>query len=561
MSRRFLALVFLLALVLNFGFKSLGHGESLEAKSALILYDAPPDEPKLGITYALMLKALLGHFDLRADIRPVGDYRTGELSSYSTLFYLGSYYNNPLPDDFLRDVAKSNQRVVWFKYNLWQLSSPSELQFESKNGLSFVDLHGLDSEPSSENPNPGFYDTVQYKGKSLVKYYHYDKASGEVSADPDIGLVRINDPKKAQTRVMIQDSHTHESAPYIVQAGPQGRFWYIADLPFSYIGPRDRYLVFCDILHDILEVHHAENHRALVRLEDVSAKVVFSSMQTLSDYLASQNIPFSIAVIPHYKDPLGLGTGGNPESISFDQALELQRSLKYAMDKGGSIVMHGFTHQYNSMKNPNSAISADDFEFWNIVANSPVAEDSEAWASERLSTGLSELATQNISPWAWETPHYQASPLSYLAMTKRFPVSYQRMVYYSSTHPNLHAEGPQRDYAAGIFFPFIIEHDTYGNRVIPENLGNIEYDISSIDPSSNITYTWKDIVENADDALIVRDGFASFFFHPFWLDPGFEDLDAFSDFKKTVEGITRLGYQWTDAKTLGLESHPAFNHE
>jgi uncharacterized protein YdaL len=195
------------------------------------------------------------------------------------------------------------------------------------------------------------------------------------------------------------------------------------------------------------------------------------------------------------------------------------------------------------------------------VANSPVAEDSEAWASERLSTGLSELATQNISPWAWETPHYQASPLSYLAMTKRFPVSYQRMVYYSSTHPNLHAEGPQRDYAAGIFFPFIIEHDTYGNRVIPENLGNIEYDISSIDPSSNITYTWKDIVENADDALIVRDGFASFFFHPFWLDPGFEDLDAFSDFKKTVEGITRLGYQWTDAKTLGLESHPAFNHE
>ena len=45
-----------------------------------------------------------------------------------------------------------------------------------------------------------------------------------------------------------------------------GNFWYVADMPFSYIGPRDRYLAMCDMLHDILGTNAPTLHRALVRL-------------------------------------------------------------------------------------------------------------------------------------------------------------------------------------------------------------------------------------------------------------------------------------------------------
>ncbi len=554
-------LVLVGAIVFNFGIQFTSRGDAPQPKGALILYDAPADQPKLGLAYATMLQALLGHFEIRAQIRPVNGYLAGQMESYATTFYLGSYYNNPLPDDFLRDTAKTKRRVVWFKYNLWQLTAPAELGFESKSGLSFVDLRGLNSEPSKTNPNPGFYDTVLYKGKSMVKYFQYDADNQEILADPDVGIVKINAPEKAQAKVMIQNSVTGDTAPYIVQGGPQGNFWYFADLPLSYIGPRDRYLVLCDILHDILGVHHAETHQALVRLEDVDAKVVYSSMKKITDYLYSRHIPFAVAAIPHYKDPLGVDNDGTPESIPFTKATTLQRSLYYALARGGSIVMHGYTHQYGKIRNPHTGVSADDYEFWNAVSNSPVKADSTPWATKRLNTGLSEFAAADIFPWAWETPHYQGSPLSYQAMAKTFSTTYQRVVYYTSSTPNLQAEGPSKDFASGMFFPYIIHRDPYGQYVVPENLGNIEYDIHTIDPTSNFNYTWKDLLENAEYGMIVRDGFGSFFFHPFWVDPDFKNLNAFEDFKNLIEGITSLGYKWANPKSFALKTNPRLGHE
>ena len=79
--------------------------------------------------------------------------------------------------------------------------------------------------------------------------------------------------------------------------------------------------------------------------------------------------------------------------------------------------------------------------------------------------------------------------------------------------------------------------------MLPESLGNIEYDIRTIDPTSNYNYTWQTIVGNAEYALTVRDGYASFFFHPFWLEPEL-GVPGFADFQQLIDGITALGYTW-----------------
>ena len=512
------------------------------APKTLVVYDAPPgtEYTKLSMAYGIMLKNLMAHFDAAVDLVPVESYTAGKVENYDATFYLGGYYNNPLPPAFLADVYNTQKTVVWFKYNLWQLAWDPTYNFSTKFGFNFSGLRGMNAIPTASNPSPGFFDTITYKNKPFVKYYAFDSAAGVINADPEYGVTAVTDTTKATVLVSASNPKTNEVAPYVMRSG---NFWYVADLPLSYIGPRDRYLVLTDLLHDMLAVNHATSHKAMVRLEDVGALVTVASMKSLTDYLYVKRIPFSIAVIPRYVDALGVYNGGIPMTVPLSQASNLKRAINYALPRGGEVVMHGYTHQYSNMRNKHTGVSGDDYEFWNIVANTPVAEDSTAWALGRLNAGLQELTSNGYRPVAWETPHYHASPLSSKAVPLAFNTTYQRVVYFTADQPNL-IGGVNKDFAVGQIFPYVINKDHYGQRILPENLGNIEYDISNIDPTSNFNYTWQDILTNAQYALTVRDGYASFFFHPFWLEPAI-GKPGFADFKRLVEGITALGYTWT----------------
>lgn len=531
-------LAFAFAMLLAMGF---GPAQAQTPPRTLVLYDAPPgtEFQKLGMSYAIMLRNLLGHFDAQVDMVPIQNYTVGKINNYDATFYLGAYYDNALPAAFLSDAATTQKTLVWFKYNLWSLAWDAAYNFQQTRGFGFSGLRGLNAAPSAANPSPGFFDTIQYKNKPFVKYYQFDGASGVVNADPDLGLTAVTDPAKATAVVSVSNPKTGEVAPYVVRSG---KFWYVADMPFSYIGPRDRYLVLTDLLHDMLGINHAQNHRAMVRLEDVGALVSVQAMKTLTDYLHGKKVPFSVAAIPYYVDALGAYNGGVPQYVPLAQATNLKTALNYAKARGGEIVMHGYTHQYGKLKNPHTGVSGDDYEFWNIVTNSPVAEDSTSWVLGRLNAGVKDLNDNGFSPVAWETPHYHGSAVSSRAATRVFRTTYQRVVYFTADRPNFSAS-TGKDFAVGQIFPYVVKRDYYGQRILPESLGNIEYDISAIDPTSNYNYTWQDIYTNAQYATTVRDGFASFFFHPFWLEPEL-GVPGFEDFKKVVEGITQLGFTW-----------------
>ena len=514
----------------------------------LVLYDAPPNDQytNLGKSYAIMLYNLLAHFNTTITLLPVQNYTAGMTEQYTAIFYMGSYYNNPIPAAFLSDVTTTQKTVVWFKYNLWELAWNTAYPFTSRYGINFVGLRGMNAAPSASAPNPGFFDTVSYKNQTMTKYYAFNATTGVVSADPDIGVTSVADPTKASSVVTIRNSVTQETAPYVIRSG---NFWYVADMPFSYIGPRDRYLAMCDMLHDILGTNAPTLHRALVRLEDVNATNTVSSINTLTDYLYSKKIPFSIATIPLYKDPNGVYNGGVSQTIHLVNATGLKSALNHALPRGGKILMHGYTHQYSNIPNLINAVSANDFEFWLATQNRPVNEDSTQWAAGRLSSGLLEFQLNGYAPFAWEAPHYQSSPLAIKAVPQYFKNTYQRVVYYTSDNPQtLNATTPGHDFSVGQFFPYIIQKDYYNQRIIPENLGNVEYNICNIDPSSCLTYTAQDILTNATYAQVVRDGFASFFFHPFWLEPEV-GTPGYADFQTIINGITALGFTWVDAST------------
>lgn len=507
----------------------------------LIVYDNPAGSEfsKLGMIFAIMLKNLLGHFESDAELLPVQSYVAGKMQGFDAIFYMGSYYGNLLPAAFLKDVSNTKKTVVWFNYNLTQLAWSPAYGFREKFGFDYSNLRGLNAVPTAANPEPGFFDTVSYKGKSFVKHYVFNKATGIINADPDIGVTTVVDAAKAAVLVSVSNPKTGETAPYITRSG---NFWYVADMPFSFIGPRDRYLVLADLLHDMLGINHAQSHKAMVRLEDVGAKVSVQAMQTLTDYMHSKKIPFSIAVIPRYVDPLGVFNGGVAQAIPLSQATQLKTALNYALPRGGEIVMHGHTHQYSNIRDPHTGVSGHDYEFWNIVTNAPVAEDSTAWVLGQLNAGLAELTGNGYTPVAWETPHYHASAVASKAIAQVFRTTYQRVVYFTADQPNFNPV-PNKDFAMGQIFPYVIKKDYYGQRIIPESLGNIQYDVNTFDSTSNSLHTWQDIVTNAEYGKTVRDGFASFFFHPFLLEPA-AGVPGFEDFQKVITGITNLGYTW-----------------
>ena len=537
-----------------------------QAPPVLVLYDAPAASPyaKLGRAYAIMLANLLGRWDSPVVTQPVETYRAGTISGYRATFYLGSHYDNPLPAALLADLSTTSNPVVWFRHNLWQFSQTTGLDLASRFGFRFVSNRGLEGDPAAATPD--FFDTVHYRGQALTKYYAFDPAANQVFADPDIGLTEVVDPGRVRVHAEIENRANRQRAPYALQAG---NFWYVADMPFSYIGPRDRYLAVADLLHEVMGTHPAElsgPRQALVRLEDVSAITEPAHLATLAALMqqwqdpatgAAAQIPFSIALISRYRDPLGVYNGGVAQEIRLRNARALRTALNDALARGGRLVMHGWSHQYSNVRNPWSGVSGDDFEFWDIVGNRPLPKDAlRDWRSY-IDAGIKELTGSGYSAFAFEMPHYRASPRAYRAVAERFRVGYERVHYYTSESPVLDPTSSARDFAVGQFFPYPIKRDWYGRKVLPENLGNIEYDISAIDPSSNLSYGWEELARNAEVLqAVVRDGTASFFFHPFWLgtfvrpDGSVYPIDALGDLRRLLSAINALGFRFVDPTTL-----------
>ena len=80
---------------------------------------------------------------------------------------------------------------------------------------------------------------------------------------------------------------------------------------------------------------------------------------------------------------------------------------------------------------------------------------------------------------------------------------------------------------------------------MPENLGNEELDAFNNNPPRSPA----DIIANAQANLVVRDGFASFFWHPFLVS---DPRAGTAHLPQIVQGIKALGYTFV---TLDLDRH------
>jgi uncharacterized protein YdaL len=491
-----------------------------------------------------MLDNVLGHFPVEVRSKPVTSYVTGEMASTAAIFYIGSTYDEPSqyaagsPQQqayraFLADAVTTTRPLVWMQYNLQHLAAAASPPgggdgLSTRFGITFT---GEDT--------TGGYNRVRYKGVELDKGVVRKKfpgagiegcaqePDGPYDCDSALGVVRITDPSRAQAVAEASSTSTGRRSPYATRAG---NLWYVGDIPFSYASESDRYLAFADLLHDVLGSGQGERHLALVRLEDVDADVDPGDLRAVVEVLERHHVPFGVAAIPFRRDPSTDPPGGPPRRVGLAGS-ELGGELHRLVQQGeASIVQHGTTHQWDGGPNPLSGVSGDDYEFYRVTENQdhslnvvgPVPEDSPTWARNRIADGKAELERAGLGAFGWEAPHYLASAADYRAAAEIYPVQWGRVTYFSP--------GPKGDQLSSQLFPYPI-HDSYGQTVLPENLGNVEPEDFNGYPATSPS----DLVWRAGKALVVRDGFASFFFHPFY-DPGLLD--------QVLTGIEKLGYRF-----------------
>jgi uncharacterized protein YdaL len=486
----------------------------------LILYDSTGAYGWLGELYGIAAITLAGHFGTTAS-KPVVNYVAGDIAKYKAVIYVGSTYDEPLPVAFLDDVLATTVPVMWIYDNIWQLANRS---------TTFATTYGF---------NPWVFDfatvgSVTYRGTALTR-----------DATNACGLMTFSTLDTTKVATLATATRADGTTlPWAIRSTAKN-FTYVTENPFAYIDFNDRYLAFCDMLFDLIAPTTATQHRALARLEDVSPVEDASAIKTITDYLYAQSVPFSIALIPLYKDPLGIDNGGVNTTIKWTDSAtkQLLTNIKYATTHGGTVIMHGYTHQYGSQKNPYSGISADDFEFFmahvdaatnNVIYDGAVPGDSASWATGRVNSGLSAIKAAGLTaPTIFEYPHYAGSAVDSKAIKGVIGTAYHRGLFFTG---DLGINTPTTAHSIGLFYPYAVT-DVYGWKVKPENLGNYEplaYNNHPPRLPADLAYT-------ATKNLIVRDGVASFFFHPYY---------PIQNIKDIVTGIKAAGYKFVAASAV-----------
>jgi uncharacterized protein YdaL len=491
-------------------------GAVTSSAKTLVLYDNTGAYSWLGEDYGIAAANLVSHFGAWT-AHPVDTYTAGEVNGYSAVVYVGSTYDEPLPTAFLDDVLSTTKPVLWMYDNIWQLTARSA-DFTGKYGFTWT---GFDFSAST---------TVTYKGVNLDR----DPAAAPSGLMDSV----ITDPTKVTT-IATATRPNGTTMPWALRSG---NLTYIGEIPFSYVGSNDRYLAFSDMLFDVLAPSTTVRHRAAVRIEDVGPDADPAELRAVADYLSGKKIPFTVAVYPRYRDPHGVNNNGVAQDYTLRSKPQVVAALQYMVKKGGTLLLHGYTHQLDSLNNPYDGVSANDFEFYlahvdaanNVVYDGPVTDDSSTFASSRVLAGEAEFLMAGLKlPTTFEPPHYAASATDYKVFNTLFGTRYDRGLYF----PGLLSGGATNSTKMmGQYFPYSVR-DVYGTAVIPENIGNIEPEAFNNHPARLPA----DLIATAKANLVVRDGTASFFYHPYL---------GTAYLKQTVEGVQGLGYTFVAGSAL-----------
>lgn len=452
--------------------------------------------------YAQMVMNLVGGIrDVNPVMKPVSQYQAGDAQNSKHTIYIGSTFDNAVPAALIQDIA-AGAHVTWVNYNIWQMGT-----ILSNLGISYNGIQTANS--SAESSAATTYNTIDYRG------YNFKK---DTSAGMEMVLVGASGAAEVIT---YAKNASGGQTPYVIKSG---NFWYVADLPTTYLTETDRYLVFADLLPQMVGVATTCSPKAVIRLEDISPFVNSVELGRVVDTLTALNVPFGVATFPYFVDEPG-GT-----SLTFANNPDTLNVLKNAQAGLGEIFQHGSFHMYQGLLNP-SGISGLDWEFWNINTNMPLTGFTADQAVARIQAGKAELEAQGLLPVGWVTPHY-AAPVDFLPRFKD--------VYFRQYERRFIASG---DILTGQFMPYPVRDIYNRTLLIPENT-------NFIGPNNSLA----NIYEKAKANRVLNCPWLGMFVHPYIFDPAYTQPGATSiaQLQQFIADVRALGYEFVRPSTVDL---------
>ena len=563
-----------------------------QKKHACIYYDEAGEGDQLGPIHARLIDNLVGGFQGWAkERRRLSAFQSGDLKDCDSVFYLASNFLLGGPEVFFGELSLFLQThpVVWFNYKFDSFFD-YYLKQRFKSGFDPIlfnvpKILQADEPPTRENPDPGFFRFFHYKGEIFEKLARFDPVTHLYSASPELGSISIFDPKKIQVLSQAEHSKNHALTPYAVEQdfSRGGKLFYFADLPFSFNHYEDRSLIFSDLIYDILqEAAPKRPPIALVRLEDINPGIPTEYLAQSIDYLADRSIPFSLALIPYYSNLFTnpMGASNQPVWQAIDRFPDFEGFLRYARARGAAFVMHGLAHQAGDLISGFNGGTGSDYEFWTWPGDRPHPQDRVDWVLKRFDLAESVFDRLRLKVAAWEVPHYAGSALDYVLFGRAFEWNYHRGLYFKSEISNPidlatrdfvrdcaseACRAKRHEQAAGIqvkadytsfggqIFPYPIYEDSYGQAIIPETIGMVDFPLYRPDTWRPVS-TVEDLLRRAKKLRVIRGAVASFFWHPMLLDPksiyyvevpgSYDSIGGIKTLKSLVEGLKGLGYEF-----------------
>lgn len=306
---------------------------------------------------------------------------------------------------------------------------------------------------------------------------------------------------------------------------------------------------FADILHDIIPNEHIDERLAYIRLEDIHPMSDPGNLLAVGEYLNERQIPYLIAVIPVYIEP---ETG---EKIRFSSNPEIVEVLRYLQDTGGTVIAHGYTHQYRDSE------AGEGFEFWDVENDqfiyrsdptkkiekiktqdefvnldayqtyiSKFKKQEADYINTRLVSLIHELTVHGLYPLGFESPDYAMSQQGYDITSH----------YFSNVFGQLQLGGKHWE-TIGVT-PYLSSASFLQEMVLyPETIGYVD---------SSLKYPYEHINRSIEKALLVRDSVIGGFYHPYL------GVEALPEFIAAYESIPNL--RWLDFK---MESNDVITEE
>ncbi|MFB5253610.1 DUF2334 domain-containing protein [Bacillus mycoides] len=463
--------------------------QSSSKPKVLILYSTADNKITNNVQ---ILNTQLGHFTNDITVKSLKEVNeTTNSSSYTHIVYIGEKKED-LSTEVKQFLENFSGPVLVLGQNVEQLS----------NRFSFITSKETDIR----------IHTIEYPTNQLKNELHEER------------LMKKVETKGTTLAYALSADGTH---PLIIQ---QGTSYYVAtpnlfDWMSHYVG---------EMLFSYFEQKPMTNKTsAYLRLEDVHPAVDVKQLKEIAELLKEKKLPYMITVIPVYKDP---DTG---KTVPLKDNSELIDVLRFMQDNGGSIVMHGYTHQFYDSE------TGEGFEFWDVKTDQPIRQPNhekpktkedfqstedynkyvengkafeEKYIKDHIEKRITELVEAKLYPVAFEAPHYTMSQKGYEILSQYFSTYVGQIQLNDTTWKSMHSP-------AYISTPSFL----HGMKLIPETVGFIEED----KPQA--------IAKMKERALSVEklsDGIIGAFYHPYL------GVKPLKEVLKELEGIPNI--EWID---------------